>query len=138
MGSSRSRSSKKRQTFDRSRSRMKHNSRSRSSTQRSKLDPSRSKTPPLERVERHLSLLNDEITKSARMLYVGNLPRKFGLYEKKFSEFLTQACDVVGIKTEDPIISVWMSRDKTYCFAEFRSVQDAEKAKKLLSENEIK
>jgi len=135
---SRSRSSKHRQTLDRSRSRTKPNSRSRSSKHRSILDRSRSKTPPLERVGRHLSLLNDEITKPARMLYVGNLPRDIGLDEIKFREFLTQACDVVGIKTEDPIISVWMSRDKTYCFAEFRSVQDTEKAKKLLSENEIK
>jgi len=91
-----------------------------------------------ERVSQQLAQLNPQITKPSRRIYVGNLPLGVGLDETKVVDFLTQACEIIGIKTKDPVVSCWMSADKTFCFVEFRGVQDAENAKKLLAENQIK
>jgi len=71
-------------------------------------------------------------------MYVGNLPADVDIDESTFCQFLAQACKIIGIETDDPIISCWMAPDKTYSFVEFRGVQDAENARKTLARNGVK
>jgi len=147
---SRSRSSRSRSKSKRSRSRNSSGYRSpRSwtksrSRERSLHSISRSQRAPSPKISideqnaQHLALLNTHMTKPSRRIYIGNLPIGVGLNGAKIVDFLTQACDIMGIKTQDPIVSCWMSTDKTYCFVEFRGVRDAEESKRLLAENQIK
>ena len=69
--------------------------------------------------------MNPQLTRPARRLYVGNLPVGFGLNEQILSEFFSQCCRGLGIKTLNPVLSVWLNVDQTFGFIEFRSVQDA-------------
>lgn len=67
---------------------------------------------------------NPQLTKTARRLYVGNLPVGMGLNEKILQEFFQNAVANLGLATPNPVLSVWMSSEGTFCFVELRSVKD--------------
>jgi hypothetical protein len=75
---------------------------------------------------------NPQLTKQARRLYVGNLPVGAGLTEQGLTEYFSQAAVQLGIKTPQPVLSSWLSQEGTFCFVEFRSVQDCTFAVGLL------
>jgi len=68
---------------------------------------------------------NLQLTRQARRLYVGNLPVQLGLTEPLLLEFFTNAVISLGVITPNPILSVWISSEMTFCFVEFRSIADA-------------
>ena len=55
-----------------------------------------------------------QITRPARRLYVGNLPIILGLSEQILFDFFTHCCTGKGITTKNPVVSVWLSNDKTF------------------------
>lgn len=63
-------------------------------------------------------------TRSARRLYVGNLPTNMGLDEKLLLEFLNASLATLGINTPYPCISAPLNPTLKYTFIEFRSVLD--------------
>jgi len=68
---------------------------------------------------------NLQLTRQARRLYVGNLPVQLGLTEKLLMDFFTNTVVSLGVATPNPILSVWISSEMTFCFVEFRSIADA-------------
>eukprot|EP01083_Nonionella_stella_P280488 954194_1 len=73
-----------------------------------------------------------QITRQARRLYVGNLPVGVGLTEQIITEFFKSTSKTIGIATPQPVMSSWLSSEGTFCFVEFRSVQDCTSALSLL------
>jgi len=65
------------------------------------------------------------ITRIARRLYVGNLNPNLMYAKEDWIIFFTNLCKSVGIERENPIISVWVHHEKTFCFVEFRAIADA-------------
>jgi hypothetical protein len=55
------------------------------------------------------------------------------LTDKALKEFFTAAARQLGITTPHPILSVWKSQAGTFCFVEFRGVQDAKQCMSLMS-----
>lgn len=66
----------------------------------------------------------DPSTKSHRELYVGNLPP--GSTGPQVQQVLGNAMVSMKLTTQpgNPIINSWMSADGTYCFVEFRSIEE--------------
>lgn len=65
-------------------------------------------------------------TRKDRRLYVGNLPLNVGLSEKQIAEFIVSLLrqrGMIGLEEKEPIISVWVAPEGTYCFVEFSTVQ---------------
>lgn len=75
---------------------------------------------------------NPQITRVARRLYVGNLPAGSGLTDAMILELFQSTVVALGIATPNPILSVWLSSEQTFCFVEFRSVQDCSVSLTLL------
>jgi len=75
--------------------------------------------------------VNPQLTRGARRLYVGNLP-SVGFDEAALKEIFRTTIVALGIATPQPIQAVWLSKEHTYGFVEFRSVQDAALALMLL------
>lgn len=69
--------------------------------------------------------LNPQLTRQSRRLYIGNLPVGMGLNEKLLTDFFNTTAISFGITTPQPVLSVWISSEGTFCFVEFRSVIDA-------------
>lgn len=71
-----------------------------------------------------------EMTRPCRRLYVGNLPSAgelpagMALNEHVLSQFFTECCRGLGIKTKNPVMSSWLNSDCTFGFVEFRAIQD--------------
>mmetsp|Transcript_11491 Transcript_11491/g.18895 ORF Transcript_11491/g.18895 Transcript_11491/m.18895 type:complete len:539 (+) Transcript_11491:41-1657(+) len=80
-----------------------------------------------------MATVNPEVTRQARRLYIGNLPVSMGLTNDMLMNFFSQTVASLGITTKHPIVSVWISQQGTFCFVEFRSVQDANNAMTLLN-----
>lgn len=72
------------------------------------------------------------LTKTARTLFVGNLPTQSNLTDEALTHFFTATITVCGISTPTPILKTWISKDSSYCFVEFRSVSDTTSALTLL------
>ena len=68
--------------------------------------------------------VHPQITRPSRRLYVGNLPVGMGLSEQVLCEFFSQCCKGLGLRTENPVVSVWLNAEQTFGFIEFRGVQD--------------
>jgi hypothetical protein len=66
-------------------------------------------------------------TKGCRRIYVGSLPINTPIVLTTFMmrDYFTGLCEKMGMTTPDPIINVWLHTNRTFCFVEFRSVQDA-------------
>jgi len=75
---------------------------------------------------------NPQLTRQARRLYVGNLPVGMGINEQMLTEFFNSTVTSLGITTPNPVLSNWRSSEGTFCFVEFRSVQDATACLNLL------
>ena len=69
--------------------------------------------------------LHLQLTRSARRLFVGNLPSAAGLSEAQLTVFFTLTAQSLGIITPQPVLSSWLSADAAYGFVEFRAVLDA-------------
>merc|ERR1712130_297535 len=67
---------------------------------------------------------NPQLTQQARKLYVGNLPVGIAINEQMLTEFFNSTVTRLGITTPNPVLSSWRSSEGTFCFVEFRSVQD--------------
>lgn len=67
---------------------------------------------------------NPQLTQQARKLYVGNLPVGIAINEQMLTEFFNSTVARLGITTPNPVLSSWRSSEGTFCFVEFRSVQD--------------
>jgi len=89
----------------------------------------RSRSPRTERQkqERRLMTHYPEITRIARRLYVGNLNASFEYTKENLKTYFSKLSKERGIKTRDPVKSIWIAVEKTFCFVEFRSVRDAER-----------
>ncbi|GAB5356228.1 hypothetical protein AAMO2058_000272900 [Amorphochlora amoebiformis] len=79
-----------------------------------------------------MGVVNPEVTRQARRLYVGNLPVGLGLTDAALMEFFKATVPQLGLKTPNPILSVWMSQGGTFCFVEFRAVEDTDKCMTLM------
>eukprot|EP00743_Colponemidia_sp_Colp-15_P005210 GILK01005605.1.p1 GENE.GILK01005605.1~~GILK01005605.1.p1 ORF type:complete len:527 (+),score=86.12 GILK01005605.1:42-1622(+) len=68
---------------------------------------------------------NAASSKSQRELYVGNLPP--GIQAPQVIEFLNTALVAANLTRMAgfPVINAWLSPDNHYCFAEFRTVEEA-------------
>jgi len=75
---------------------------------------------------------NAQATRQCRRLYVGNLPVGIGLNEKVLLEFFNTNVTSLGVKTPNPVLSVWLQTEGTFCFVEFRSVADTTNCMSLL------
>jgi len=73
-----------------------------------------------------------QLTRQARRIYVGNLPVQLGLTEKILLDFFTNTVVSLGVVTPNPVLSVWISSEMTFCFVEFRSIADASACLTLL------
>jgi hypothetical protein len=72
---------------------------------------------------------NLALTKHARRVYAGNLPVNMGLNEAILKSFFETTLPTVGIKSEFPVVSIWLSPEGgTFCFVELRSVRDCTQA----------
>ena len=141
---SRSRSRRSRSRSSRSRARRssrsrsyESRSRSRSRDRRSKYDPTSIRSAlgtvePNSLIQSQMATQNPQITRVARRLYVGNLPAASGLTEGMISDLFRTTVVALGIATPNPILSVWLSAEQTFCFVEFRAVQDCSLALTLL------
>ena len=79
--------------------------------------------------------MNDPLaiaTKQSRRLYVGSLPIGFGLTDMMLLEFFNTTSIALGIQTPQPVLSVWLSPEKPFCFVEYRAITDATYALGLL------
>jgi len=76
--------------------------------------------------------MNPQLTRQARRLYVGNLPVGMGLTDQILTQFFSSTVTSLGITTPHPVLSVWLSAEQTFCFVEFRSVQDTNLCLQLL------
>jgi len=79
-----------------------------------------------------MAAANPQLTRQARRLYVGNLPVGMGLTEKMLTDFFNATVTGLGIATPLPVLSTWLSSEGTFCFVEFRGVQDASACMSLL------
>lgn len=77
--------------------------------------------------ERRLAQHFPELTRIARRLYVGNFDAKFEYTKEMLKDYFTRLCKERGIKSREPVKSIWIAVEKTFCFVEFRAVRDAEK-----------
>jgi hypothetical protein len=75
---------------------------------------------------------NDELTRKARRLYIGNMPNKIGMTEEQIHDLFTTTVTMLGITTPRPITNVWLSTDKNFVFVEFRAIQDCSMCLRLL------
>jgi splicing factor U2AF subunit len=55
-----------------------------------------------------------------------------GLNEKMLTEFFNTTVSSLGIQTPNPVLSVWLQTEGTFCFVEFRSVADCTSCMTLL------
>jgi len=55
-----------------------------------------------------------------------------GLNEKMLTEFFNTTVTGLGIQTPNPVLSVWLQTEGTFCFVEFRSVADCTACMTLL------
>jgi len=67
------------------------------------------------------------LTKMQRRIFVGNLGNT-NLSESELKEIFTEVCRSSGILRPEPIHSVWLHRQRNFCFVEFRSMLDAKSA----------
>jgi hypothetical protein len=75
---------------------------------------------------------NVNLTRQARRLYVGNLPVSMGLTDAVLTQFFNATVISLGITTPQPVMSVWISGEGTFCFVEFRSIVDCTTCLQLL------
>lgn len=68
------------------------------------------------------------LTQMARRIYVGNLAATQNNTESSLKSFFTEICPMVGITRKNPVVSVWVSPEKTFCFVEFKCVRDSDTA----------
>lgn len=75
---------------------------------------------------------NKQATRSARRLYVGNLPLGIGLNESMLVDFFNASMNNCGMDVEHPVFAVAMKPDQQFCFLEFRRVKDVPQAMTIL------
>merc|ERR1712100_397448 len=63
-------------------------------------------------------------TRHARRAYIGNLPD--GCTDNEIRDFLTGALTAIGgvIVHDEPVLSIYINRDKKFAFVEFRGVEE--------------
>jgi hypothetical protein len=72
--------------------------------------------------------LNNQLvqaTRNSRRLFIGNLPAHPNLSDRVVQQFIEAFMQQRGFTTPAPIVSVSLSPERAYCFAELRSVADA-------------
>ena len=76
-----------------------------------------------ERAERIRNNVVPQQTRHARRLYVGNIPE--GLVDHDVHDFFRDAIEKTASEPpqEDPILTVYVNRDRRFCFVEFRTVE---------------
>lgn len=62
-----------------------------------------------------------QVTKQARRLYVGSLPMSMPFDEQFLLQYFTTVVQQLGVITPTPIISVWISADRSFCVCIFAS-----------------
>lgn len=78
-----------------------------------------------------------QATRSIRRLYVGNLPSHLPLNELALSDYFVQYMKHLGFTTPEPVLSVSLNQERTYCFVEFRSVADTDAVLYLMNGAEM-
>lgn len=68
-----------------------------------------------------------ELTMVERKVWIGGLSVN-DLGDAELKEIFTRLCPDYGITRRSPIHSVWLAKEKNFCFVEFRNIRDAEKA----------
>ena len=63
-------------------------------------------------------------TRTSRRLYLGGLPLNLNLTENQLLELFVYGSKKMGILTDTPILSVWISPDGVFCFVEYRACAD--------------
>ena len=60
-------------------------------------------------------------TRKDRRIYIGNLPQNVGVTPSMIQEFLNTTMKAAGIAPPgpDPVVSVWIAPEASYCFVEF-------------------
>jgi len=93
-------------------------------------DPSPSPPPPAvllkkrrrnNEVAKHVS----DLTEVERKVWVGNL-NSTTFDENRLKSIFTNLCPIYGITRKQPIESIWLSKERNFCFVEFRNIKDAE------------
>jgi len=69
-----------------------------------------------------------DLTQVERKIWVGNLNLTSDMGASELREIFTNQCPPHGIRRSRPIISIWLSKEKNFCFVEFRNIRDAETA----------
>jgi splicing factor U2AF subunit len=78
-----------------------------------------------------------QATRTIRRLYVGNLPSHLPLNELALTDYFVQMMRHLRFTTPEPVLSVSLHQERTYCFVEFRSVADTDAVLQIMNGAEM-